>query len=60
MAVAGPYSAPFCAHSLVECTDATVMVDSKVLHAVCRRNFGDTELNRLLAQFIYSLTACFS
>merc|ERR1712097_223040 len=48
--------------SLLEHTDVTIMYDNKALYDICRRNLDIerptyTNLNRLLAQIISSLTA---
>jgi len=53
----------FCdVHSLLEHTDVTIMYDNEALYDICRRNLDIerptyTNLNRLLAQIISSLTA---
>jgi len=49
-------------HSLLEHTDVTIMYDNEALYDICRRNLDIerptyTNLNRLLAQIISSLTA---
>ena len=51
-----------CVHSLLEHTDVTIMLDNEALYDICRRNLDIerptyTNLNRLLAQIISSLTA---
>ena len=51
-----------CVHSLLEHTDVTIMYDSEALYDICRRNLDIerptyTNLNRLIAQIISSLTA---
>ena len=51
-----------CVHSLLEHTDVTIMYDNEVLYDICRRNLDIerptyTNLNRLIAQIISSLTA---
>ena len=51
-----------CVHSLLEHTDVTNQVDNEALYDICRRNLDIerptyTNLNRLLAQVISSLTA---
>ena len=51
-----------CVHSLLEHTDVTIMYDNEALYDICRRNLDIerptyTNLNRLLAQIISSLTA---
>jgi len=61
-AVVEPYNTVLCVHSLLEHTDVTVMYDNEALYDICRRNLDIerptyTNLNRLLAQIISSLTA---
>merc|ERR1711970_1507329 len=61
-AVVEPYNTVLCVHSLLEHTDVTIMMDNEALHDICRRNLDIerptyTNLNRLLAQIISSLTA---
>merc|ERR1711874_797148 len=61
-AVVEPYNTVLCVHSLLEHTDVTIMMDNEVLYDICRRNLDIerptyTNLNRLLAQIISSLTA---
>merc|ERR1711979_161524 len=61
-AVVEPYNTVLCVHSLLEHTDVTVMYDNEALYDICRRNLDIerptyTNLNRLLAQVISSLTA---
>merc|ERR1712224_677316 len=61
-AVVEPYNTVLCVHSLLEHTDVTCMVDNEALYDICRRNLDIerptyTNLNRLLAQVISSLTA---
>merc|ERR1711939_668867 len=61
-AVVEPYNTVLCAHSLLEHTDVTIMYDNEALYDICRRNLDIerptyTNLNRLLAQIISSLTA---
>ena len=56
------YNTVLCVHSLLEHTDVTVMLDNEALYDICRRNLDIerptyTNLNRLLAQIISSLTA---
>merc|ERR1712136_427115 len=56
------YNTVLCVHSLLEHTDVTVMMDNEALYDICRRNLDIerptyTNLNRLLAQIISSLTA---
>ena len=51
-----------CVHSLLEHTDVTIMYDNEALNDICRRNLDIerptyTNLNRLIAQIISSLTA---
>merc|ERR1712185_434054 len=57
-----PYNTVLCVHSLLEHTDVTNMVDNEALYDIARRNLDIerptyTNLNRLLAQIISSLTA---
>ena len=58
-----PQSQKFlCVHSLLEHTDVTIMYDNEALYDICRRNLDIerptyTNLNRLIAQIISSLTA---
>merc|ERR1712165_136886 len=61
-AVVEPYNTVLCVHSLLEHTDVTIMMDNEALYDICRRNLDIerptyTNLNRLLAQVISSLTA---
>eukprot|EP00439_Symbiodinium_sp_Y106_P015521 s2429_g2.t1 len=66
-AVVEPYNTVLCVHSLLEHTDVTIMYDNEALYDICRRNpwFSNldierptyTNLNRLIAQIISSLTA---
>merc|ERR1719337_89025 len=61
-AVVEPYNTLLCVHSLLEHTDVTNQVDNEALYDICRRNLDIerptyTNLNRLLAQVISSLTA---
>merc|ERR1712146_820439 len=56
------YNTVLCVHSLLEHTDVTIMYDNEALYDICRRNLDIerptyTNLNRLLAQIISSLTA---
>ena len=56
------YNTVLCVHSLLEHTDVTNQVDNEALYDICRRNLDIerptyTNLNRLLAQVISSLTA---
>ncbi|CAE8643185.1 unnamed protein product [Polarella glacialis] len=51
-----------CVHSLLEHTDVTIMYDNEALYDICRRSLDIerptyTNLNRMLAQIISSLTA---
>nr|ABV72559.1 tubulin alpha chain [Heterocapsa rotundata] len=61
-AVVEPYNTVLAVHSLLEHTDVTIMYDNEALYDICRRNLDIerptyTNLNRLLAQIISSLTA---
>ncbi|CAJ1328882.1 unnamed protein product, partial [Effrenium voratum] len=61
-AVVEPYNTVLCVHSLLEHTDVTIMYDNEALYDICRRNLDIerptyTNLNRLIAQIISSLTA---
>merc|ERR1712071_244801 len=61
-AVVEPYNTVLCVHSLLEHTDVTIMMDNEALYDICRRNLDIerptyTNLNRLMAQIISSLTA---
>merc|ERR1719258_581691 len=61
-AVVEPYNCVLSTHSLLEHTDVSFMVDNEALYDICRRNLDIerptyTNLNRLLAQVISSLTA---
>merc|ERR1712070_1114126 len=61
-AVVEPYNCVLSTHSLLEHTDVTVTMDNEALYDICRRNLDIerptyTNLNRLLAQIISSLTA---
>ncbi|CAK0842014.1 unnamed protein product [Prorocentrum cordatum] len=61
-AVVEPYNTVLCVHSLLEHTGVTIMYDNEALYDICRRNLDIerptyTNLNRLLAQIISSLTA---
>merc|ERR1711972_1043550 len=61
-AVVEPYNTVLCVHSLLEHTDVTIMMDNEALYDICCRNLDIerptyTNLNRLLAQIISSLTA---
>ncbi|CAE7751539.1 unnamed protein product [Symbiodinium sp. CCMP2592] len=58
-AVVEPYN---CARSPLEHTDATIMYGNEALYSTCRRHLdierpADTNVNRLIAQFISSLSA---
>merc|ERR1711988_970408 len=57
-----PYNTVLCVHSLLEHTDVTFCLDNEALYDVCRRSLDIerptyTNLNRLLAQMVSSLTA---
>ena len=61
-AVVEPYNCVLSTHTLLEHTDVTFMVDNEALYDICRRNLDIerptyTNLNRLIAQIISSLTA---
>merc|ERR1712226_1194289 len=61
-AVVEPYNTAHGVHSLLEHTDVTNQVDNEALYDICRRNLDIerptyTNLNRLIAQIISSLTA---
>merc|ERR1711927_122958 len=61
-AVVEPYNSVLSTHSLLEHTDVAVMLDNEAVYDICRRNLDIerptyTNLNRLLAQVISSLTA---
>ena len=61
-AVVEPYNCVLSTHSLLEHTDVSFMVDNEALYDICRRNLDIerptyTNLNRLIAQIISSLTA---
>merc|ERR1712036_115960 len=61
-AVVEPYNCVLSAHSLLEHTDVSFMVDNEALYDICRRALDIerptyTNLNRLVAQIISSLTA---
>lgn len=61
-AVVEPYNSVLSTHSLLEHTDVAVMLDNEAIYDICRRNLelerpGYTNLNRLIAQVISSLTA---
>jgi len=56
------YNCVLSTHSLLEHTDVSFMVDNEALYDICRRNLDIerptyTNLNRLIAQIISSLTA---
>mmetsp|Transcript_29138 Transcript_29138/g.75005 ORF Transcript_29138/g.75005 Transcript_29138/m.75005 type:complete len:450 (-) Transcript_29138:460-1809(-) len=60
--VVEPYNCVLSTHSLLEHTDVSFMVDNEALYDICRRNLDIerptyTNLNRLIAQIISSLTA---
>jgi len=57
-----PYNSVLSTHSLLEHTDVAVILDNEAVYDICRRNLDIerptyTNLNRLLAQVISSLTA---
>ena len=61
-AVVEPYNAVLCSHAMMEHSDVAFMVDNEALYDICRRNLDIerptyTNLNRLIAQIISSLTA---
>merc|ERR1712227_1197317 len=61
-AVVEPYNAVLSTHSLLEHTDVTVTMDNEAIYDICRRALDIerptyTNLNRLIAQIISSLTA---
>merc|ERR1711934_394862 len=61
-AVVEPYNATLATHALLEHTDVATMLDNEALYDICRRNLDIerptyTNLNRLIAQIISSLTA---
>ncbi len=61
-AVVEPYNAVLCVPSLLEHTDETNMVDNEAFYNICRGRLDTdrptyTNLNRILAQIISSLTA---
>ncbi|CAE8591422.1 unnamed protein product [Polarella glacialis] len=61
-AVVEAYNTVLCVHSLLEHTDVTIMYDNEALYDICRRSLDIerptyTNLNRMLAQIISSLTA---
>ncbi|CAL6421105.1 unnamed protein product [Bathycoccus prasinos] len=61
-AVVEPYNSVLSTHALLEHTDVTVMLDNEAVYDICRRSLDIerptyTNLNRLLAQVISSLTA---
>ena len=61
-AVVEPYNCVLSTHSLLEHSDVSFMVDNEALYDICRRNLDIerptyTNLNRLIAQIISSLTA---
>ena len=60
--ICGMATKVLCVHSLLEHTDVTIMYDNEALYDICRRNLDIerptyTNLNRLIAQIISSLTA---
>merc|ERR1739847_160731 len=61
-AVVEPYNCVLSTHSLLEHTDVAVTLDNEAIYDICRRSLDIerptyTNLNRLLAQIISSLTA---
>ena len=61
-AVVEPYNSVLSTHSLLEHTDVAVMLDNEAIYDICRRSLDIerptyTNLNRLIAQIISSLTA---
>ncbi|KAK5641823.1 hypothetical protein RI129_010370 [Pyrocoelia pectoralis] len=61
-AVVEPYNAILTTHTTLEHSDCAFMVDNEAIYDVCRRNLDIerptyTNLNRLLAQIISSITA---
>ena len=57
-----PYNSVLSTHALLEHTDVSVMLDNEAVYDICRRSLDIerptyTNLNRLLAQVISSLTA---
>ena len=61
-AVVEPYNSVLSTHALLEHTDVAVMLDNEAVYDICRRSLDIerptyTNLNRLLAQVISSLTA---
>merc|ERR1719243_93098 len=61
-AVVEPYNATLTSHAMLEHSDVAFMVDNEALYDICRRNLDIerptyTNLNRLIAQIISSLTA---
>jgi len=61
-AVVEPYNSVLSTHSLLEHTDVAFMLDNEAIYDMCRRQLdiekpGYTNLNRLIAQVISSLTA---
>ena len=62
-AVVEPYNAVLTSHSMLEHSDVAFMVDNEALYDICRRSLDIerptyTNLNRLVAQIISSITAC--
>jgi tubulin alpha len=60
--VVEPYNSVLSTHSLLEHTDVAVMLDNEAVYDICTRSLGVetpsyTDLNRLVAQVISSLTA---
>lgn len=61
-AVVEPYNSVLSTHALLEHTDVSVLLDNEAIYDICRNNLkiekpGYTNLNRLVAQVISSLTA---
>ena len=61
-AVVEPYNSILTTHTTLEHTDCAFLVDNEALYDICRRNLNVeqptyTNLNRLLAQIISSITA---
>lgn len=60
--VVEPYNAVLCTHSLLEHCDVSVVLDNQAAYEICRTGLdvespGYTNLNRIIAQVISSLTA---
>jgi tubulin alpha len=63
-AVVEPYNSVLSSHALLEHTDVSICLDNEAIYDICRRNLDIerptyTNLNRLVAQIISSLTASF-